>query len=387
MSFIKQTVGVLVALAIAAAVWAVMAPASFWANYNRVAAYAGLAPAPLAANPGGAGAGPQGRGGRGGPRGATRVLTAEVVEAPRATVLQALGSAEAERSIVLFAQAGGPAREILFEAGKRVKADQELVRIDDEEQRIALEQVKIRLENAKAQLDRAERLAKSQAGTIVKVEDGRTAVRAVEADLAAAELALRRRTVRAPFDGVTGIPRISLGDMINTTTPLGTLDDRTNLLVRFAAPERFAARLAPGVKISATTAAYGDEVFAGEIEAVDSRVDLAARTLVVRARLPNKDDRLRPGMSFAVTVELLGEPRVAVPSLAIQWDRDGAFVWKVEKNRVRRVEVSVLERRADSVFVAGKLSAADRVVTEGVQMLRNGSEIESAETAEPRRQS
>lgn len=381
MSIFKQLIGVAVAIGAALGIWAAMAPASFRAALEQAAAHVpGAGPSETVAQAQTGGDSRRGR--RGGAGGPSQVIIAPVTDTVSNAVVQALGTGVAVKSITLFAQSGGPVREVLFRAGDRVKEGQTLVRLDDEEQKIAVDQVKIKLETARSQVERFERLAKTQAVTAVQLDEARNAVRALENELAAAELALSRKSVRAPFDGVAGLPQISVGDIITASTVIATLDDRSTLLVRFTAPERFAAQLSLGDELTATTAAFGDERFTGEIESIDSRIDPAARTLTVRARVPNDHDRLRPGMSFAVRIDIGGENRLTVPALAVQWDRQGAFVWKLDGARVRRVDVSVLARTPDSVQVEGKLKSSDRVVTEGVQSLRDGAEVQAAEAPE-----
>lgn len=384
MSIFKQLIGVAVAIGAALGIWAAMAPASFRAALEQAAAHVpGAGPSETVAQAQTGGDSRRGR--RGGAGGPSQVIIAPVTDTVSNAVVQALGTGVAVKSITLFAQSGGPVREVLFRAGDRVKEGQTLVRLDDEEQKIAVDQVKIKLETARSQVERFERLAKTQAVTAVQLDEARNAVRALENELAAAELALSRKSVRAPFDGVAGLPQISVGDIITASTVIATLDDRSTLLVRFTAPERFAAQLSLGDELTATTAAFGDERFTGEIESIDSRIDPAARTLTVRARVPNDHDRLRPGMSFAVRIDIGGENRLTVPALAVQWDRQGAFVWKLDGARVRRVDVSVLARTPDSVQVEGKLKSSDRVVTEGVQSLRDGAEVQAAEAPEDSR--
>ncbi len=377
MTIFKQISSVLGAVSLGLLIWAFMAPASF---RDVVQPFSfGLIEARQSA----AVTAPGARGGaRGGRPGGAEVRTARVEETVSNALVQTLGTGVAEKSITLFAQSAGRVREVLFRAGQRVEEGQTLLRLDDEEQRIAVDQVKIKLETARMQVERFQQLAKSQAVTVVQLQDAGNAVQTLENELAGAELALSRRSVIAPFSGVTGLAQISIGDVITTTSAITTLDDRSILHVRFAAPERYAARLSVGDALTATSAAFGDEIFKGVIESIDSRIDPVARTMTVRALFPNEDDRLRPGMSFAVTIHIVGERRLAVPPLAVQWDRKGAFVWKLIGSQVRRVEVSVLDRTSASVLVSGDLAAADRVVTEGVQMLRDGAEVKSADAPE-----
>ena len=103
-----------------------------------------------------------------------------------------------------------------------------------------------------------------------------------------------------------------------------------------------------GMPVRATLVTRSGEIYEGKIQAVGTRIDPVTRTLMVRAEIPNADLKLIPGSTFSISVQLPGEDRPVVPALAIQWDRQGAFVWRVtDKNTVERVNVAILARDAD----------------------------------------
>ena len=108
---------------------------------------------------------------------------------------------------------------------------------------------------------------------------------------------------------------------------------------------------------------------------MDSRVDPGSRTLKLEATLPNDADVLRPGMAMTMALSIPGEPRPAVPSLAVQWDRQGSFVWKLDGDVVHRMPAQIIARRSGTVVLAADLAAGDDVVVEGVLRLREGISV------------
>jgi RND family efflux transporter MFP subunit len=232
------------------------------------------------------------------------------------------------------------------------------------------------------QLDRFERLSQTQAVSIVQVEEARANVATAAAELRGVELDLERRTLRAPFAGHMGLAQISEGDRVTATTPVANIDDRGTILVRYSIPERYAGRTLPGSRANATTISFGSRVFEGIVAEIDSRIDPQTRTLTVRAAIDNSDDILRPGMAFLVETVFDGEIYNAVPLLSLQWDRNGSFVWQVVDGRARRTDVEIVERGSETALVSGALTTADHVVLEGVQRLRDGSEVTVAERDE-----
>ncbi len=308
-------------------------------------------------------------------RAGINVVTEPVVFEMVTDELQSVGTTLAVRAVTLFPQVTGLVTELAVEAGEAVDKDAVLYRFDNETQTIAVERARIAAEDAKAALGRAEQLAQSRNIAAVALSEARSRSAAADIDLKTAELELERRTVRAPFAGVVGIPGPAVGDMITTTTALVTLDDLSAFTVAFEAPERFAAMLKVGHAVNATSAGLPGTAIGGSVSAVDSRVDADTRTFRVEARLDRGIEGLKPGMSVVVRLAFPQEPRATVPSMAIQWDRAGAFVWKVAGDKATRTSVQILNRRSGIVYVLGSLAENDAVVIEGLQRLRDGVSV------------
>lgn len=376
MAIWKQSIAAGAALFMALAVWAWLAPESFPAPLRSYAERVGVLPVAADRE---VGSEPSARRGGGAPQ---RVITARASEEVASRRVQSVGTAEALRSVSLFAPTAGLVTEVLFTTGDRVAEDQPLLRLDAREQAIAVEKADIALQQARDQLARFERLSENQAVSAVQVEEARARVASAEAELRGAELALDRRTLRAPFGGYMGIPRVTIGDRVTTTTEVANIDDRSEILIRYALPERFAAQARPGDRVEATSIAFEGERFVGVIADIDSRIDPQARTLTIRATVDNSDDRLRPGLSFLVETVFEGRLHVSVPLLSLQWDRDGSYLWRVVDDRVQRVDVEIVERGDTRALITGDISPGDRVVFEGVQRLRDGALVAIAEHEE-----
>jgi RND family efflux transporter MFP subunit len=329
--------------------------------------------------------GPPGRSGRiagvRGPGGAINVVASTVEADQTRETLTALGSAKALRSVTIFPQVTGIVEEIAFTPGEAVSQGQVLVRLEDDEQEIAVERAKVSLAEAGKALERARRLSESKTITAVTLDEAETAAKMAEIELRSAEIALARRQIRAPFAGMTGLTDISVGDLVGSSTEIADLADLSALVVGFEVPESWAGRIRAGDSIAATAPGLPGAVFEGKVRAVDNRLDPTSRTLGAEALLSNPRQELKPGMSVIVEITSPGEERLSVPSLALQWDRGGAFVWKIEGDAVQRIGVNVLRRGSGFVLVAGELESGDEVVVEGIQRLREGAQV--ARVGEP----
>jgi membrane fusion protein (multidrug efflux system) len=308
--------------------------------------------------------------------GATLVVVEAIDTAINRVVVNAIGTGEAMASAALHPTVSGKVTDILFRPEQRVKAGAPLLRLDDEHERIALRLAQIDEDEARRQVRRLEKLGQSGAVSTVQLETARAALETATLRRAQAELALRDRTVFAPFDGIIGFSGIDKGDRVSPDTLIATLDDRSSILVEFVIPEKYANQIRVGDRINVNAWTMADLDLRGTVHAVDSRIDPASRTLGIKARIPNPDDRIRPGTSFEVLLEFTGGQHPNIREVAVMWSRDGAYVWRVNHGRAEKVFVQVVRRDRGRILVDGPLQAGDVVVVEGVQGLREGQPLD-----------
>lgn len=304
------------------------------------------------------------------------VIVAPVAMTHDNLVLEVVGTGRARRSITLRSETAGKIVEMGIEPGRRFDEGDALLRLDDTAQRLALALAKTRMAEAERVLARYERLEGSGAATEATLDERATAAALARIEVEQAQEELADRTLRAPFDGVSGLPEVEVGDRVESGDAIARFDDRSVILVEFDLPEGLLARVQPGMRVTATTPAFPDRRFAGGVSAIDSRVDPASRTARVRVAVPNEDDLLRPGASFTVRLELPGNMYPLVPELAVQFSRGSLHVWRVRDGRAEKVDVELVRRRAGEVLVEGPLSKGDRVVVEGTQRLDPGAPVE-----------
>lgn len=376
MSVWKQIVFSLVLLAAAALAWL-----KFFPGADEVLARWGIdwaiAATQNTAKPAGDNGGQRG----GGP--APSVVTAPVVVAKINDRLQAIGTGRARASVTVNPFTSGRLTEIAVTAGTLVRAGDVIARLDSNAEEIVLDRAKIALDDAQAKLARMKTLRTSNTATAVQLADAEVAQRNAELAVRDAELALERRSIEAPISGIIGILPVEVGNYVTTQTPIATIDDRSTIQVDFWVPERYVTAIKVGAPVTASPIARPSVVIDGTVAAVDNRLDEASRTLLVRADLPNPDDTLRAGMSFQVAMRFPGDEYPSVSPLSIQWGSDGAFIWTIEDGRARRVPVRIVQRNSESVLVEAAIRAGDIIVTEGVQNVREGSEVMVADRRAP----
>ena len=368
MSATRQIILSLIVVLIAAAGWYAYDKGYFPGHQSGVSAATG-------AGQGGGGGSSRGQGPGGGRGGSVLVITAPVGTDDTGIDLSAIGTVAAAQEVTLYPQDSGFVVAIEFAPGTKVTKGQTLVRLDDSDQQVALQKARIALDTAQAALDRAQQLATSNNITTVALTDARTARQNAQIELQSAQNALAKRTITAPFAGTIGLTDISVGDLISSSKAVATLDDMSEVTISFDVPERASGLVAVGQAVTATTQALAGQAFKGTISAVDNRVDPVVRTLKVKATLPNDANVLKPGMALTAAMSFPGQPHPSVPSLAVQWDRNGSYVWRVADGSAHRVAVQILGRRSGAVILDGGVAQNDAVVVEGLQRIREGSKV------------
>ena len=291
------------------------------------------------------------------------------------TRADAVGTSRAVLSAELYPAASGEVTSVNFEPGQFIYEGDVLVELESRKESLAVEQAALQLEDAERLYDRYRRSAGSGAVVPTALDAAKTAAELARVELRRARIALEDRTIKAPFDGHAGSTDIGRGDRVTPDTPITTLDDRSHLFVSFDIPELFIGELAPGDAVKLETWGASVPRAAGTIVDIGSRIDTQTRTFTVRAKVDNVHDRLRPGMSFRVAVDLLGESYAVVAETGVQWGTDGAYVWSVRDGKAYRKAVRIIERREGYVLVDGDLDSHEIIVVEGVQRMRDGIDV------------
>ncbi|MBO6703705.1 MAG: efflux RND transporter periplasmic adaptor subunit [Pseudomonadales bacterium] len=288
------------------------------------------------------------------------------------TRVEAVGTSRALQSVTLYPPSAGEIVAINFKPGKHVDEGDVLVELDQRKEKLAVELAEHRLSESDRLFERYRKSAETGATLPTTLDTARTELETARIELRQAKIALEDRNIVAPFGGHIGMTDFDAGDRVQTTTPITTLDNRDAVLITFELPERLIDVVSKGQEVSIQTWELNTKVFSGEIIEVDSRIDPELRTFVTRAKVENENDRLRPGQSFRVTLNVAGEPYPIMPEIAVQWGADGAFVWKIVDGNAERIRVSVVQRRQGKVMVDGPLVENDVIIVEGVQRLRPG---------------
>jgi len=294
--------------------------------------------------------------------------------------LTAVGSIAPVRGVALSNDAPGIVSQILFESGDVVRQGQLLVTLDSRVEQAQLASSEARRDLAKVTAGRSEALVGRGAITKSQFDNDEATMQTSSKDVSALQAQIDRKVVRAPFAGRLGIRAVNLGQYLNPGTQITVLEAIDSVYVDFTLPQQRLADVKVGMPVRVSVNGLERGAEDGTIAAIDPEVDANTRSIKLRASVPNKEEKLRPGMFATVSVILPVEaPRVTIPVTSVVHAAYGDSVFVVDEKDGRTVArqqfVRVGDARGDFVAILDGISAGQTVVAAGGFKLRNGAAL------------
>ncbi len=304
------------------------------------------------------------------------VIAKKVTKMSMPMQAESLGTTMANESVNITSKVSERVSRIRFEEGQLVRAGQELVELDTDEARANLAVASADFSESRSNFKRAEELDRTKSISQSELKQLQSAMEADQARVQAATARLADLTIRAPFDGRVGLRRISAGSLVSPGTIITTLDDLDTIKLDFSLPEVLMAKLKPGLEINATSIAYPDTAFAGKVISIDTRVDPVTRSITIRARIPNAEGLLRPGMLMSVVLIQEELDALVIPEQSLISEQSRQYVFVINQGRAEKRQVETGRRRPGEVEIVDGLVEGEMIVVEGTQRLQVGSEVE-----------
>ncbi|KAA0984225.1 MdtA/MuxA family multidrug efflux RND transporter periplasmic adaptor subunit [Pseudomonas sp. ANT_J12] len=340
------------------------------------------------------------RPGFGGATGPIPVRVAPAVKGDFPLYYKALGTVTALNTINVRSRVAGELMKIAFEEGQVVKAGDLLAEIDPRPYQNALLQAEgtllqnqAQLKNAQVDVERYRGLFKEDSIAKQTLDTAEAlvgqylgTVKTNQAAVNDAKLNLEFTKIRAPITGRVGLRQLDVGNLVaaNDTTALAIITQTQPISVVFTLPENsldtVLARYHSGAKLPVEAWDRGDMKIqaSGVLQSLDNQIDVTTGTLKFKARYDNRDQALFPNQF--VNVHLLADTLkdvVLAPSAAIQFGTNGTFVYAMDgDNKVKIRQLKVGASDGDNTVITEGLAVGDRVVLEGTDRLKEGSEVE-----------
>jgi membrane fusion protein, multidrug efflux system len=386
-----------IAAASAAAWWYQnKAPVTVLPTSNQTQTGTASTPVAPGSNPAGAGAGAgAGASAAGAPARPPSVESAKVEIMKLADDTQAVGSLKSRQGVTVRPEVSGRITQLNFKDGERVKKGQLLVQFDDQLQQAQVKQSLAELSIAQANHKRNQELVAQNFISKRSLDESAANLEVAQAKLSLSQATAARLKITAPFDGMTGIRTVNVGDYLKDGGDIVNIEDIAAVYVDFRLPERFQSKVKKGQKAQVDMDALPGRKFTAVIQAIDPMLDANGRSVGVRACIDNRQNQLRPGMFARVnTVFSERERAIVVPEEAIVPQAGKQFVIKLldgadkgtekETKTTQRVEVKVGIRRPGKVEILEGLAEGDEVVTAGQQRVqKDGTSVKVVELGKP----
>jgi membrane fusion protein (multidrug efflux system) len=331
----------------------------------------------------------QGAGAAEGPGKARPPALVEVREVSFAEVsdeIEATGTLEANESVIVTSTVTDIVSSINFDDGQSVEKGEILLTLSNDEQSAELDEALANLNESKRQLSRLEGIGGSLASES-DIDLARAQVDVNRGRLEAIKARLADRIVSAPFSGVLGIRKVSVGAVVGPNTEIARLDDISVLNLDFTVPEVYLGKLSAGAQVKAKSPAKPGTEFEGIVSFVDSRVDVATRAVQVRAKIPNPELELLPGMLMTVTLYARPREAMVIAESALKQVGERSYVFVLtEENSVERRQIQIDKRLPGQVVVSEGLTLGEKVVVDGTLSIRDGNTVRLLEQPDKKKE-
>lgn len=340
--------------------------------------------------------------------GATLVHSGVATTADVPVYLNALGTVVPNASVTVTSRVAGQLEKVYFTEGQKVQAGQLLAQIDPRSYQATLAQYQGDLNQNQALLKSAEltlarykklyaqdSLARQDLDTqMATVGQYRGAVAADEAQIASARLDIEYARITSPVSGRVGLRLVDPGNMIQTsdTTGIVVVTQMQPAAVTFSVPQSNIPQLTKALHNdqSLPATAFDQDnttvLAQGEVRYIGNQIDTSTGTIELKASFPNEDEALFANqfVNLRLQTSMLKNATV-IPAQALQLSSDGSFVFVINKdNTVTRKAVTTGPTFGeDQQAILKGVAPGDRLVTEGIDRLTNGSKVTLADESKP----
>lgn len=307
---------------------------------------------------------------------ASRVQVAVQTAKPVTRFISVNGRSAPARSVQIKAETDGRVEVIDADRGQRVTRGQRILRLDLRDRQARLEQAKASVTEHRTAYEAQARLQTEGYVSETQIAETLAKLEAAKAELKRAELDLRYREIRAPFDGVILERDVELGDFVRQGDAVVSFVDNTKIIVTGTVAEQDARYVSPGMVADAQLVT--GQTVQGRIRYLAPVADEATRTFTVEVEIPNPDGTLPAGVTAEMHIpggEMLAH-KISPATLSL--DASGTIGVKTvnQYNQVVFHAVEIARSDPDGVWVAGLPETASIIVL-GQGYVDAGLEVEA----------
>lgn len=318
------------------------------------------------------------------------VTTTNVVLEDWTPHLRAIGFIEPIQGVTIANEVAGKVVKISFESGQTLKAGDPLISLDSQVEKANLKASQGRISAVKSNYHRMTSLFKKGSVSQGQVDDAEAELLALQGQIESYQATISRREISAPFDGVTGLRNVSMGQYLSAGTEVVRLEDVSRMRIRFTIAQNDLNKIYVGQAMNIFVDAEADTTFTGTISAIEPAVNFQSGVIQVQADIPNQDQKLRSGMFAKANIILPTlKEQIVIPETAINYTLYGETVYLMKEkqdeqgNTFLQAEQQIVtlgKNKDGAVHVTAGLNAADVIITSGQVRLSNGAHVKVVES-------
>ncbi|MCK6557758.1 efflux RND transporter periplasmic adaptor subunit [candidate division KSB1 bacterium] len=344
-----------------------------WLAIAAVAVVAALALPKIGSSWGRSPSGPAN--GNGAPRDPRLPVRMEIIHAERmGDRVQTVGTILSNEEVEIRSEISGKIEKIHFKEGGRVSKRELLLKINDAELQAQLARAQFRRAIAAQEAERQRQLFERNLASRENYDNAVNELNIVQAEIQLVTAQIEKTEIRAPFAGTIGLRQVSEGSYISPAARITTLQDNHPVKIDFTVPEKYAGLIKVGDKISFIVQGNGQQ-FEGTVYAQEAKIDLATRTMHLRALSPNPNGVLIPGAFANVEIVLREKETLMVPSFALIPELKGHRVFLYKNGKAESRSVTIGSRTDERVEITQGVQPGDTLITSGILQLRPGMAV------------
>ena len=283
-----------------------------------------------------------------------------------------VGNLLPDEEVDLTFETSGKIVEINFKEGTRVKKGDLLAKVNDKPLQAQLKRYEAQLKLAQDRVYRQSTLLEKDAVSQEAFEQARTELAMLNADIDIVKQNIALTELRAPFDGIIGLRNVSEGAYASPSVVVAKLSKISPLKIDMYIPERYADEITTGTPLTFTVEGR-NQTYNASVYAKESEVDMATRTLAIRATYPNANGQLMPGRFISAKIRMSDIPQaIAIPTEAIvpEMGVDKVYIYRNGKAFATTVKTGL---RTDAlIHIIEGIELGDTIITSGTLQLREG---------------
>jgi membrane fusion protein (multidrug efflux system) len=305
------------------------------------------------------------------------------------------GVVEPERKVEVYSRLSAYVKNIIKEEGDFVKKGDVLALLDDTEIIISYRQTQIQLEQAKLTLkdeetnyQRSEELKKTEMISEQDIQLSQATYNKAKLDLQTKlenfkdlELQLSYTKIKSPVEGYVTERLMEVGSRVNANQHIYTVEDFSPLLVRVYVPTADIVNLKTEMEAQVVTDVLKGMVFEGRVKLINPRIDVQSGTIKVTVEVFDSTRKLKPGMFVETRIVVSNKPdALVVPRKSIVYEQNQpyVFVFNFQGMQVSKRSIKTGISEGDNIEVAEGLQEGDRIVTVGVEGLKDQMKVRVA---------